>query len=714
MSQSTVTLKLEGLDCANCAYNFKDSICKIASVKNADVSVASNKVSIQYENIDEAELICKIKEKADDLGLEVAGKAKLPQRAFGGLDKGLKIRLLRYAIGGLIYLAALFAMWGVAPFSGLHASYPTWTTPSTWMFALSYIIFGADVLFMAAKSIAKGQVFNEFFLMSVATIAALYIGLHYEAVLVMVLFQVGEFFQDMAVNRSRKSIKDLMDIKAEYANLVRNGEIVQVDPTEVKIGDIILVKPGEKVPLDGVVLEGASQVDALSLTGESVPRSVAVGEDVMSGVINLTSLLRIEVTKDYENSTVAKIMDMVENAAAKKSETERFITKFAKIYTPIVTFTALLLVLVPILFFPDADINDWIFRGIIFLMISCPCALHLSVPLSFFSGIGTSSAKGILFKGSTYLQALTDVGVVVFDKTGTITKGVFKVTQITPNYGITEQELLEVSAQIESYSNHPIAKSIVGEHERRGNTLPSFELTDFEEIHGKGLKAQINGAMVLAGNAKLMDAHNMDFIPDTDGAGSVVYVARDGEFLGHIIISDIIKDDAAEAIKALKAAGIKKTVMLSGDRTPAALAVASAVGIDEVHAELLPDGKVDMVEELYHQYPGTKIAFVGDGINDAPVLSRVDVGIAMGGIGSDAAVEAADVVIMTDEISKLAPAISIARNTMKIVKQNIGFVMAVKIVVLTLALFGQANILWAVVADSGVLFIAALNSIRKK
>lgn len=644
------------------------------------------------------------------------GTAVQPQRAFGGLSTSLKIRLARYIVGGIIYIIALLSGWSGNlfnlnfdnPFAGLYGEV------ANWIFIASYIIFGFDILLNAVKNILKKQVFNEFFLMSIATIAAIYIGMYYEAVLVMIFFQVGEFFQDMAVNRSRKSIKDLMDIKAEYANLIKEDAVEKVSPEDVEVGDIILVKPGEKVPLDGIVLEGASQVDSSSLSGESVPRSVNIGDTVLSGVVNLTSLLRVEVSKDYENSTAARIMDMVENAASKKSQTERFITKFAKIYTPIVTVSALLLMFIPIIFFPYVEPSEWIFRGIIFLMVSCPCALHLSVPLSFFSGVGSSSAKGVLVKGSTYLEVLANVDAVVFDKTGTITKGVFNVTEIVPNAGISAEDLLETAAGIESFSNHPIAKSIVSKYKEDNGMAPNFQVEDFEEVHGKGLYAKVDGIVVLAGNGKLMEVNGINYTADENGAGSVVYIARDGEFLGHIIISDIIKEDSKEALQALKTVGIKKTVMLSGDRSQAVHAVAVAVGIDEVHAELMPDEKVDMVEKLYNTHPDWKIAFVGDGINDAPVLSRVDVGIAMGGIGSDAAVEAADVVIMTDEISKLAPAITIARNTMTIVRQNIGFVMAVKFVVLGLAVFGHANIFWAVVADSGVTFVAALNSIRKK
>ena len=713
---SNIVLKVEGLDCAHCAQKLGNKICKIKNVKNADISIITNKLNIQYENIGEIELVCQVKEKADSMGVGIVENISPPKRAFGGLDKGLKIRLLRYFIGGIIYLIALLsANFGAIDLSGVFAHEiwgRSWSL-ANWFFVASYIIFGADILIRAVQGIIKRDVFNENFHMSIATICAIAIGLYYEAVLVMIFFQVGEFFQDMAVNRSRKSISDLMNIKAEYANVMVGDEIVQMDPQEVKIGDIILVKPGEKVPLDGVVLEGSSQVDASSLIGESVPRSARVNDEVLSGVINLTSLLKIQVTKDYSNSTVAKIMDMVENAAAKKSQTERFITKFARIYTPIVTVAAVLLMFVPMLLFPGTEPSEWILRGIIFLMVSCPCALHLSVPLSFFSSIGTSSKKGVLMKGSTFVQGLSEIGIVVFDKTGTITKGVFNVVQVAPEDNVTEEQLLATAAAIEAFSNHPIAKSIIAECEKKNIDIHKAEMGDFEEIHGKGLKGTIDGKVILAGNAKLMEQDNIKY-RDYTGPGSVVHIAENGNYMGHIAISDIIKSDSASGIKQLKNLGIKKTVMLSGDREQTAKIVAEEVGIDEVYAQLLPDEKVEMVEQLYQKYPGEKIAFVGDGINDAPVLSRVDVGIAMGGIGSDAAVEAADVVIMTDEISKLSSAVGVAKKTMKIVRQNIVFVMIVKFGVLALAVFGMTDILWAVFADSGVALLAVLNSIRKK
>ena len=707
---SNIILKVEGLDCAHCAQKLGNKICKIKNVKNADVSIITNKLNIQYENIGEIELVCQVQEKAKAMGVNIVDNVNPPKRAFGGLDKGLKLRLLRYFVGGIIYLIALLATnFGVINIDANIAGLPL----TTLLFITSFIIFGADILIRAVQGIIRLDVFNENFHMSIATICAIAIGLYYEAVLVMIFFQIGEFFQDMAVNRSRKSISDLMNIKAEYANVMVDGEITQVDPSEVKPGDIILVKPGEKVPLDGIVIEGSSQVDASSLIGESVPRSARVRDEVLSGVINLTSLLKIQVTKDYANSTVSRIMEMVENASAKKSQTERFITQFARIYTPIVTIAAVLLMFVPRFFFPDVASSEWILRGIIFLMVSCPCALHLSVPLSFFSGIGTSSKKGVLMKGSTFVQNLSEIGIVVFDKTGTITKGVFNVVQTITEKNITEEQLLAAAASVETFSNHPIAKSIIAECEKRDIAIHTASSDDFEEIHGKGLKGLADGKVVLAGNAKLMEQYGIDY-KNYDGSGSVVHVAEDGIYMGHIVISDVIKSDSKAGIKQLKEAGIKRTIMLSGDREEAAKAVAEEVGIDEVYAQLLPDQKVEMVEMLYKKYPGEKIAFVGDGINDAPVLSRVDVGIAMGGVGSDAAVEAADVVIMTDEISKLSSAVGIAKNTMKIVKQNIVLVMALKFGVLALAVFGMADILWAVFADSGVALLAVLNSIRKK
>ena len=697
---SSIVLKVEGLSCAHCARKLEDKICKIEYVKAADVSIISSKINIQYENTGMVELVSQVKEVADSLGVSVIDDVKAPQIAFGRLDKGLKTRLLRYIFGGLIYLFALFGRLEI--------------NAEIFLFMVSYALFGADILIKAMKGILKRDFFNENSLMSLATVCAIIIGLYYEAVLVMIFFQVGEFFQDMAVNRSRKSIGDLMNIKAEYANVVDDdGEITKTEPGDVKIGEIIIVKPGEKVPLDGIIIEGASQIDASSLIGESVPRSSHIGDNIFSGVINLSSVLKIRVTKDYDNSTVAKIMDMVENAAAKKSKTERFITQFARIYTPIVTLAALLLMFVPMILFPETEASEWVLRGIVFLLISCPCALHLSVPLSFFSGIGALSKKGVLVKGSTFVQSLSEASIVVFDKTGTITKGVFNVVHVVSEENTTKEEVLKTAAAIEFFSNHPIAASVIAQCDREGIVLHKADVEDFREIHGKGLEGTVDGDRLLAGNAKLMEENKIKF-KDYNGAGSVVHVAKNGAYLGYIVISDIIKNDSKIGIRQLKDAGIKKTVMLSGDRTAAAKSVGEDVGIDEVYAQLLPNEKVDMVERLYQGHPGEKIIFVGDGINDAPVLSRADVGIAMGGVGSDAAVEAADVVIMTDEISKLSVAISAARNTMRIVRQNIFFVMVVKFAILSLAVFGITDILFAVFADTGVTLLAVLNSIRKK
>jgi len=638
------------------------------------------------------------------------------QGTFSGLDKNLRVRLARYLVGGIMYLIALMATnFGVINLSdilSLDLFGRDWSL-ANWLFVASYVVFGIDILTRAVQGIIKRDIFNENFHMSIATICAITIGLYYEAVLVMIFFQVGEFFQDMAVNRSRKSISDLMNIKAEFANVVVDGEVVQVDPKEVKIGDVILVKPGEKVPLDGVVVEGSSQLDTLSLTGESLPRLTNVDDGILSGVINLTSLLKIKVTKDYSNSTVSKIMEMVETAAAKKSQTERFITQFAKIYTPIVTMAAILLMTVPIFLFSYTEPNEWVLRGIIFLMVSCPCALHLSVPLSFFSSIGSSSKQGVLMKGSTFVQNLSEVSIVVFDKTGTITKGVSDVVKIVSTGKVSEEKLLSTAAAVEIFSNHPIAKSMIIECDKRGIDIPKIDSENFEEIHGKGLKGMFDGEVVLVGNAKLMERCDVAY-KEFVGYGSVVHVAQNGEYMGYIVIADVVKSDSTTGIKQLKEVGIKKTVMLSGDREETAKAVAAEVGVDEVYAQLLPDEKVKMVEQLYQKYPNEKIAFVGDGINDAPVLSRVDVGVAMGGMGSDAAVEAADVVIMTDEISKLSTAIKTSKRTMRIVKQNIVMVMVLKFGVLLLAVFGMADIIWAVFADSGVAILAVLNSMRKK
>ena len=575
------------------------------------------------------------------------------------------------------------------------------------VFLVPYGVIGWDVLWRAVRNIAHGQVFDENFLMALATVGAFFTGEFPEAVFVMLFYQVGELFQSCAVDKSRKSIAQLMDIRPDYANVERDGQLVQEDPEDVAVGDVIVIKPGERVPLDGVVLEGSSTLNTSALTGESLPREVDAGSDVISGCVNLTGLLRVQVTKAFEESTVARILDLVENSSSKKAKAEHFITKFARIYTPVVVISAALLALL-LPFLIHVTWAESIHRALIFLVISCPCALVISVPLSFFGGIGGASRQGILVKGGNYLEALANTEIVVFDKTGTLTQGVFNVTAIHPDQ-CSEQHLLELAALAESYSDHPISRSI---REAWGAELDRSRVTGVEERSGKGVQAQVDGVPVWVGNGKLMDELGVTWHP-CHKVGTTVHVASQGTYLGHIVISDQVKPDAAQAIRDLKAAGVRKTVMLTGDAAAVGEAVASELGLDEVHAQLLPADKVDRVEALLKEKSakGT-LAFVGDGINDAPVLSRADVGIAMGALGSDAAIEAADVVLMDDKPSKIAAAIRIARRTRRIVLQNIVFALAVKLLVLLLGATGDATMWEAVFADVGVSVIAILNATR--
>ena len=570
-----------------------------------------------------------------------------------------------------------------------------------------YGVIGWDVLWRAVRNIRNGQVFDENFLMALATVGAFFTGEYLEAVAVMLFYQVGELFQSYAVGRSRQSIAALMDIRPDYANIERDGKLVQVDPEEVAVGDTIVIKAGEKVPLDGVVLEGASAMDTKALTGEALPRDVAPGDDVVSGCINQSGLLRVQVTKPFGESTVAKILDLVENSSSKKAKAENFITKFARYYTPAVVAAAVLLaVLTPLL--TDVSWSEGVHRALIFLVISCPCALVISVPLSFFGGIGGASRLGILVKGGNYLEALAGTEVVVFDKTGTLTKGVFNVTAVHPDQA-DEGQLLELAALAESYSDHPISRSI---REAWGRELDPSRVRDVEELSGRGVRAVVDGRTVCAGNDKLMEEVGAAWHP-CHRVGTTVHVAVDGEYLGHIVISDEVKPDAKEAVSALKALGVRKTVMLTGDAREVGESVARELGLDEVHTQLLPADKVRQVEKLLQEKsPKGKLAFVGDGINDAPVLSRADVGIAMGGLGSDAAIEAADIVLMDDAPSKIADAIGIARRTLSIVRQNIVFALGVKGLVLLLGALGTANMWEAVFADVGVSVIAILNASR--
>ena len=581
------------------------------------------------------------------------------------------------------------------------------------LFMIPYLVIGYDILIKAGKGIMNRQVFDENFLMAVATVGAIALGDYREGVAVMLFYQIGELFQSYAVGKSRRNISDLMDIRPDYANIECDGEIEEVDPDEVEIGSIIVVKPGEKVPIDGVIIEGTTTLNTSALTGESVPRDASEGDEVISGCINMTGVLRIKTTKEFGESTVSKILDMVENASSRKSHSENFISKFAKYYTPAVCYGALALAVLPpvvrMLFMGlSPEWGDWIMRALTFLVISCPCALVISIPLSFFAGIGGASNAGVLVKGSNYLETLAGTKYVVFDKTGTMTQGVFEVTGVHHNT-LPMDEILEYAALAESFSSHPISRSL---QKAYGKAIDQSRVTDVQEVSGKGVIAKVDGRTVAAGNAKLMEMEGIPY-QECHSVGTVVHMAVDGEYVGHILIADLLKPHAEEAIRALKAAGIKKTVMLTGDAKRVADKVAADLGIDEVHSELLPGDKVAMVEKLLSQKnEKEKLAFVGDGINDAPVLSRADIGIAMGAMGSDAAIEAADIVLMDDDPLKIAKAIRIARKCMRIVYENIYFAIGVKVICLILGAFGIANMWVAIFADVGVMVIAVLNAIR--
>ena len=611
------------------------------------------------------------------------------------MDKN-KRQLVRIALGALVYA------------SGVLIQTENKVIPLA-IFLAALVIVGGDVLLKAARNILRGQVFDENFLMAIASIGAFAIGEFEEGAAVMLFYQVGELFQSYAVNRSRKSIASLMDIRPDYANVRRDGALESVDPDEVQVGETIVIKAGEKVPLDAEILEGASMIDSSALTGESVPREVVPGDSLLSGSINLSGLLTARVTKEFGESTVSKILDLVENASGKKSNSENFITKFARYYTPGVVTVAALLAALPPLFIPGTTFQEWLYRALVFLVVSCPCALVISIPLSFFGGIGGASRNGILVKGGNYLEALAKTEIVVFDKTGTLTKGVFRVQDVRPE-GISKEELLGMAAHAESYSSHPISQSF---KQAYGREIDPNRIGSVEEVAGHGVVAVVDGKTVVAGNAKLMKKLGVAFKEPQDAVGTVVHVAIDGLYKGSILIADEVKEDAEQAVKDLKAAGIRKTVMLTGDSKHIGEKVAEQLGLDKVYAELLPADKVDRVEALFSEKsPRGKLAFVGDGINDAPVLARADIGIAMGGLGSDAAIEAADVVIMTDEPSKLASAMQISRKTLGIVKQNIALALGVKAAVLILGAAGLASMWAAVFADVGVAGLAILNAIR--
>lgn len=598
----------------------------------------------------------------------------------------------------IIIAAVLFAAGSLLPLG---------PTVEMGVFLVCYAVIGWDIVWKAVTNILHGQVFDENFLMTIATIGALILREHSEGVAVMLFYQVGEWFQSYAVSKSRKSIASLMDIRPDYANVERNGKLEQVDPDEVNIGDTIVVKPGERVPLDGKIIKGTSALDTSALTGESMPRDVEPGMEVISGCINQTGILTIQTTKKYGESTVAKILDLVENASDKKGKTENFISRFARYYTPIVVFAAIALAILPPLV-TGQPFSVWIYRALTFLVISCPCALVISIPLSFFGGIGGASKIGVLVKGSNYLESLAHTEVVVFDKTGTLTKGSFAVSQIKA-IDMKEEQLLELAAYAEDYSNHPISQSI---QKAYGKKIDNSRISDVQEIAGHGVRAVIDGKTVLAGNAKLMNGENIVYTP-SDAIGTVIYLACNGKYAGYIVIEDEVKADAPAAIRALKEVGVRKTVMLTGDADAVGKKVAQKLGLDQAYTELLPADKVDRVEAMLKQTSEKgKLVFVGDGINDAPVLARADVGIAMGGLGSDAAIEAADVVLMTDEPSKISAVVRIARKTIRIANENIVFALGVKLLVLILGATGYANMWAAVFADVGVSVIAILNAIR--
>ena len=617
----------------------------------------------------------------------------------------MKKRLIKIVISAIIFLIAIC----IGKFDFINLDENILSITQIVLYVLSYLIVGFEIVKKAVINIFHGELFDENFLMTIATIGAFAIQEFPEAVAVMLFYQVGEYFQSYAVKKSRKSIASLMDIRPDYANLKVNGNIEKKSPEEVKIGDTIVIKPGEKVPLDGVVIDGNSMLDTSALTGESVPREIKVNDRILSGCINVNGVLEVKVEKEFGESTVSKILDLVENATNKKAKTETFITKFSKYYTPIVVFLAVFIAFIPPMV-TKTDMLEWVYRALTFLVVSCPCALVISVPLSFFSGIGAASKKGILVKGSNYLELLSRTEIAVFDKTGTLTEGVFEVQKIVNEKGITKEELLELAAYCESYSNHPISNSI---QKAYGRGIDKNRIMDSQEMAGKGIISKIENKEVACGNIKLMEALGLKNINQVDKIGTVVYVAIGKQYAGYILISDKIKEDSRKAIQELKKVGIQKTVMLTGDNKDVAEKVNQELKLDEVYSELLPVDKVNKLEELLkNKNEDTKLAFIGDGINDAPVLARADIGIAMGGLGSDAAIEAADIVIMTDEPSKIATAIKISRKTLKIVYQNISFALIVKIGVLILSALGLASMWAAVFADVGVTVLAVLNSFR--
>jgi len=682
---------LKNLNCAHCASVLEEKINDLSGVSAADINFASKTLNLTTKSKED---IVNIEESIKRIIGRIEPSVRLSQKNDEisepeGIDK---IKILIMAVGAVFFLIALFF--------DLSKNF------EIAMYTISYLLIGGDIFLSAVKNLIRGKVFNENFLMVIASTGALIIGEFGEGVAVMLFYKVGELFQDVAVNRSRKSIKALTDIRPEYANLKTDGDIVKTSPEDIKINDIIIIKPGERVPLDGTVVNGESFLDTSALTGESTPRKIREGDEILSGSVNLSGVLEVKVIKLYGESTVSRILDLVENAASRKSPTESFISKFARYYTPAVVFSAVLLALVPPLFF-NGIWSIWVRRALIFLVVSCPCALVISIPLGFFGGIGGASRKGILIKGGNFLEALNFVHTAVFDKTGTLTEGIFSVSEIKSN-SISPNLLLETAAYAEFYSNHPIAESIKKAY---GKKIDKSRISDYSEISGKGISVKVDNSKILAGNAKLMSENGIE-IKEEPSYGTVIRISADGVYSGYIVISDKIKDDSFKAMKALKSLNIN-LYMLTGDKKAVGEAIGKELGLDGVYSELLPEDKVSIVESLKAEVPkGKKLVFVGDGINDAPVLTRADVGIAMGGLGSDAAIEAADAVIMNDEPSKLFSAIKTAKKTKKIIKENIIFALSVKLLVLLLGAIGIATMWEAVFADVGVALIAVFNAMR--
>ncbi|NEZ47495.1 cadmium-translocating P-type ATPase [Clostridium niameyense] len=727
---------LNGLNCANCAAKIEDKVQKLKKVNNAFLNFNTSTLMVEMDSSDE-EIVFKSVEKIVNRiepGVEVLDKAKYKQKNKVKIPSGNQIHvhnhihdngchchehehcnsnndndshnhkkinlmqnkeIIRIIIGIILLGCATFVKTNIELKIGLYIT--------------AYILIGVDVLLTSIKNISRGQVFDENFLMSVATIAAIFVGQYPEAVAVMLFYKIGEYFQEKAVNKSRKSITELMNIRPDYANLQKSDNIMEVvSPESVKVDDVIVVKPGEKIPLDGIIVEGNSSVDTSAITGESLVREVSKDSEVLSGYINKNKLIKIKVTKTFGESTVSKILDLTENAAARKAKTEKFITKFAKYYTPIVVFSAMALAIVPKFVVSNYNAKEWIYKAAVFLVVSCPCALVISIPLSFFAGIGSASRKGILIKTGSALESLYDLDCVVFDKTGTLTKGIFKVSEINPK-GISKEELLKYAAYVEVYSNHPIGKSVLRYYKE---DIDNKIITKYEEIVGKGVKAYINDVEVIAGNENLMSELGIKY-DKVSKEGVVLYISLNKKYVGNIVISDEVKEDSKKAVMLLKKMGINKTVMLTGDRKSTGETIGKRLGIDEICAELLPQDKVEKMKQLKENTNSKKkVMFVGDGVNDAPVLAMSDIGVSMGGVGSDAAIEASDLVLMLDEPSKLIDALKISKKTHKIVWENIIFILAIKVIVLVLAAFGIGTMWMAVFADVGVALISIINALR--